>query len=141
MPGGGPPVDADAQLAKVGKSQAQSSYYYRHGGNTNLFDPGGKAPAEPNIRLSNLGMNSNGVPIRALVMDTVFLASQDFSDFGIKTLTNHKSHWVNVLYADGHVNGLINTNGRFTINDQSYGALDQTFGSILKAFETADAVP
>jgi hypothetical protein len=48
---------------------------------------------------------------------------------------------VNVLYADGHVREFSNASGSFTINDMSYSALDQSFGSILGAFEKADAEP
>jgi prepilin-type N-terminal cleavage/methylation domain-containing protein len=32
------PIDATKELARVGTTQAQGSYYYRHGGNTKLFD-------------------------------------------------------------------------------------------------------
>jgi prepilin-type N-terminal cleavage/methylation domain-containing protein/prepilin-type processing-associated H-X9-DG protein len=140
-PGADQAINVTAQLAKVGKGQAQSSYYYRHAGNTNLFDPGGIAPTAQNIQLFNLGTNTDGVPIRALVMDTVFLAAQEFSTFNVNTQTNHQSQWVNVLYADGHVREFSNASGSFTINDMSYSALDQSFGSILGAFEKADAEP
>jgi prepilin-type N-terminal cleavage/methylation domain-containing protein/prepilin-type processing-associated H-X9-DG protein len=139
-PGADQPVNVAAQLAKVGKGQAQSSYYYRHGSNSNLFDPGG-IPPTPHIHLADLGVNSQNVPVRALVMDTVFLASKAFSTFGINTMTNHQGLWVNVLYSDGHVNGFVNNNGRFTINDMSYSALDQSFSSIVSAFEKADTAP
>src|SRR5581483_10267542 len=44
-PGRDQSLNADAELAKVGVTQAQGSYYYRHGGNTNLFDSFGVAPA------------------------------------------------------------------------------------------------
>jgi prepilin-type N-terminal cleavage/methylation domain-containing protein/prepilin-type processing-associated H-X9-DG protein len=141
-PGADQPMNVEAQLAQVGVGQAQSSYYYRHGGNPNLFDPQGQAPAMPNISLANLGVNSQGVPIRALVMDTVFFAAQEFSNFGINTQTNHQQgHWVNVLYADGHVNEFVNNNGRFNVNDTSYSSLDSSFSSILSVFEKADALP
>ncbi|MCX6915331.1 MAG: prepilin-type N-terminal cleavage/methylation domain-containing protein, partial [Verrucomicrobia bacterium] len=58
------PLDANVQLANVGTRQAQCSFYYRHAGNTTLFDnPNvGLAPAE-HIRLDQLGINRNGVPI------------------------------------------------------------------------------
>ena len=55
-PGTDQTVDATAELAKVGTNQAQSSYYYRHAGNTTLFDnPNlGLAPPE-HLNLDNLG--------------------------------------------------------------------------------------
>jgi prepilin-type N-terminal cleavage/methylation domain-containing protein/prepilin-type processing-associated H-X9-DG protein len=140
-PGADQPTDADAELAKVGHAQAQSSYYYRHSGNTSLFDTGGVAPAAPNINLANLGLNSQGVPIRALVMDTVFLAMPEFSTFGVSNKTNHQSQWVNVLYADGHVTTFSNGNGAYTIDETSYASLHSAFGTILSAFESADATP
>jgi prepilin-type N-terminal cleavage/methylation domain-containing protein/prepilin-type processing-associated H-X9-DG protein len=140
-PGADQPLNSDAQLAKVGVGQAQSSYYYRHGGNTSLFDPNGVAPQPQNVHLANLGLNSQGVPIRALVMDSEFLTLPDFAGFGIVNVTNHQGLWVNVLYSDGHVTQHPNGNQAFTINDTDYGALDATFGVILSVFEKADATP
>src|SRR5256885_4836240 len=37
-PGSDQPLDADVELSRVGNTQAQGSYYYRHAGATNLFD-------------------------------------------------------------------------------------------------------
>ncbi|HTD66996.1 MAG TPA: type II secretion system protein, partial [Candidatus Limnocylindria bacterium] len=42
-PGSDQPVDADKELARVGQSQAQGSYFYRHAGVTPLF----YTPPEP----------------------------------------------------------------------------------------------
>jgi hypothetical protein len=42
---------------------------------------------------------------------------------------------VNVLYSDGHVAGQIN-GGDYTVN--SVGVIYESFGRMLKAFETAD---
>ncbi|MEI9894980.1 MAG: type II secretion system protein [Chthoniobacter sp.] len=140
-PGADQPTDADAELAKVGKAQAQSGYYYRHAGNTSLFDPGGVAPPAQNTLLSNLGLNSQGVPICALVMDSVFLTMPEFSDFGVKNKTNHQSLYVNVLYTDGHVKTQLNRNQDYTIDETSYASLHSAFGTILGVFEKADAAP
>jgi prepilin-type N-terminal cleavage/methylation domain-containing protein/prepilin-type processing-associated H-X9-DG protein len=140
-PGADQPLDADKELAKVGKSQAQSSYYYRHGGNTNLFDVNGKAPPTPPIRLGALGNNSHGDPIRALVMDTEFLAKADYASFGISTKTNHQHLWCNVLFVDGHVNQLSNRTGLFTVDETNYSDLDAAFSKIMAVFETADTMP
>lgn len=140
-PGADQPLDADAELAKVGKRQAQGSYYYRHAGNTSLFDAGGVAPMPQHLRLADLGLNSQGVPVRALVMDSVFLTSDDFASFGITNKTNHKKLWVNVLYADGHVTTHLNRNKDYTIDETSMAALHTAFGSIVSIFEKADASP
>src|SRR6478736_6202846 len=43
------PFDTIAELAKVGTYQAQGSYYYRHGGNTRLFDTPGVTTPPPNL--------------------------------------------------------------------------------------------
>jgi hypothetical protein len=65
-PGNDQPINAATELAKVGKRQAQSGYFYRHGGNTQLFDTPGVTAEPEHIRLSNLGDNRKGKPIRAL---------------------------------------------------------------------------
>ena len=65
-PGADQPLDADAELARVGRGQAQGSYYYRHAGNTNLFDPPGTNTPPSNIRLDSLGPNRRGQPIPSL---------------------------------------------------------------------------
>jgi prepilin-type N-terminal cleavage/methylation domain-containing protein len=57
------PLDSMAELAKVGAYQAQGSYYYRHAGNTKLFDsPGGTIAPPSNLRLENLGLNRSNQP-------------------------------------------------------------------------------
>jgi prepilin-type N-terminal cleavage/methylation domain-containing protein/prepilin-type processing-associated H-X9-DG protein len=140
-PGADQPISADAELAKVGHAQAQSSYYYRHAGNTSLFDPGGVAPAAQNVLLANLGLNSQGVPIRALVLDTVFTTMPEFATFGVTNKTNHQGLWVNVLYADGHVTAHPNDAQTFSVNETDYSDLHAAFGTILGVFEKADASP
>ncbi len=138
-PGADQSVDMDAELTKVGKAQAQSSYYYRHAGNTNLFDPFGQAPEPQNIRLTNLGDNSSGVPIRALVLDSEFLTMPAFKTFGVSNKTNHGGLWVNVLYSTGHVSSFSNDDKRFTVDLQDYSQLHAAFSTILGVFEKADA--
>ena len=138
-PGADQHVDMDAELAKVGKGQAQSSYYYRHAGNTNLFDPFGQTSEPQNIRLANLGDNRNGVPIRALVLDTVFLTMKEFKTFGVATKTNHDGRWINVLYSTGHVSSFANDDKRFTVDLQNYNQLHDAFSTILGVFEKADS--
>lgn len=137
-PGADQPVDMNAELAKVGKQQAQSSYYYRHAGNTNLFDTFGKAPDPQNIRLASLGENRNGVPIRALVLDTVFLTMPSLKSFGVSTKTNHDGAWINVLYNTGHVSPLPNSDSRYSVSLQNTNQLYSAFSTILGVFEKAD---
>jgi len=52
-PGGDQPLDADAELANVGRQQAQCSYYYRHGGSTRLFDDPNNTSPPAHIHWTN----------------------------------------------------------------------------------------
>ena len=56
-PGSDEPMDAQAELAKVGVGQAQSGYYYRHGGSTRLFDDPKATGGPDHLKLDNLGDN------------------------------------------------------------------------------------
>jgi prepilin-type N-terminal cleavage/methylation domain-containing protein/prepilin-type processing-associated H-X9-DG protein len=94
-------VDADAELGKVGRQQAQGSYYYRHGGVTQLFQTPEVEPGT--IRLGNPGNNRNGIPIRAIAIDSQFLASPEVGVFNVRSRTHHKRQRVNILFTDGHV--------------------------------------
>ncbi len=139
-PGCDQPQDADAELARVGKTQAQSSYYYRHGGNTQVFDDP-RAPFTPQLKLSNLGDNRDGIPIRALVVDTMFLCPPDLGTFSVKPRTYHREKYVNVLFTDGHAVTRSNDGGQYTVNVTDYAKLYSSFDKILKVFEKADANP
>jgi prepilin-type N-terminal cleavage/methylation domain-containing protein len=136
-PGSDQTVDADAELAKVGTTQAQGSYYYRHGGVTALFYT---PPTEPEMtRLSNPGSNRLGEPIRALAIDTQFLCSPTVAVFGVRKRTHHKQQAVNVLYNDGSVRTLGNGNRRYTLDLQNNADLYDAFNRILRILEYADA--
>jgi prepilin-type N-terminal cleavage/methylation domain-containing protein/prepilin-type processing-associated H-X9-DG protein len=137
-PGCDQPLDADAQLARVGQYQAQSSYYYRHGGNTLLSDTFANTNTTLNLRLDNLGVNRNGLPIRALVIDTDFLTSPTFAVYGIKNATNHRQRYANILFSDGHALSRPNSDARFTVDLTSYSTLTSAFDRILKVLEQAD---
>lgn len=139
-PGADQTEDADAELAKVGTTQAQGSYYYRHGGNTQLFD-NPRTSTEPSLRLFSLGDNRNGLPIRAIVIDTMFLAPPDLDTFNVKPRTYHRQKFVNVLFTDGHAATRSNTDSRFTVDVREYSQLRSSFDKILKVFEQADAEP
>jgi len=88
------------------------------------------------LRLSNLGRNREGLPIRALAMDVNFLADRSLAPFGVLSRTNHRRKQTNVLYSDGHVVTLNNERGEYTVNvgANPYGALSM----ILGVFERAD---
>ncbi len=134
------PVKADAQLANVGIGQAQCSYYYRHGGNTQLF--GSPATnATDHIRLDSLGDNRNGLPLRALVLDTQFLCNEAMAAFGITPSTHHRQRFSDILFADGHARSRPNANGQFTVDLGDNFDLNNSFDAILTTFEQADTEP
>jgi prepilin-type processing-associated H-X9-DG protein len=134
-------LDADAELARVGISQAQSSYFYRHAGNTQMSDLPGLPAVPDNIRLSSLGRNRHGHPIRALALDTIFLCPSELAAFGVKPRTHHRQHYANSLFADGHVASHRNDDGRFTVNLRTYADLRDAFSKILAVLEQADQEP
>ncbi len=131
-PGADQPSEAKEQLARVGSSQAQSDYYYRHASVALLT---GK-PQSFHIRLSNLGSNSKGQPIAALVTDVQFLAHPSLAAFQVKTRTSHQRKASNVLFAAGNVSTVPNRDDTLTVNvgTAPYDALER----ILTMFEQAD---
>jgi prepilin-type N-terminal cleavage/methylation domain-containing protein/prepilin-type processing-associated H-X9-DG protein len=140
-PGADQPVDAGAELAKVGATQAQGSYYYRHAGNTNLFDNAGVTTTPNHIRLDDLGNNRSGAPIRALALDTIFLCPPDLETFNVRPRTNHRQQSANILFADGHTVSRPNTDSRWTVNLQDPSQLRAAFDRILSVLEQADLEP
>ena len=131
-PGADQPSEAREQLAKVGSAQAQSDYYYRHASVDLLVG----TPKTFHIRLSDLGRNSNGQPIAALVSDVQFLAHPSLAAFQVKTRTSHQRKTSNVLFAAGHVTGVANRDDALTVDigKAPYDALER----ILDMFEQAD---
>lgn len=138
-PGGDQLVNAEAELEKVGTTQAQGSYYYRHAGITQLFYTPSSIP--PHLQLDNLGTNRNGTPIRALVIDTQFLCPPELESFNVRVRTHHQRRHANILYADGSAASRLNQDGRFNVDVRSYPALHDALNRILKVFEVADAEP
>lgn len=132
------PVDADAELAKVGVYQAQSSYYYRHSGNTLLHDTFAATNAPEHLQLDSLGNNRNGLPIRALAIDTIFLCPSDLATYGVKPRTHHRQRFANITFSDGHVLSRPNRDNRFTVDLTSYGDIPDAFNRILSVLERAD---
>ena len=140
-PGTDQPVDADAELAKVGRTQSQCSYYYRHAGNTQLFDTPSAKSLPSNLLLDNLGTNRNGRPIRALAIDTLFLCPPSLATFNVKSRTHHRQRSADILYTDGSVLSRLNGNGRFTVDVRSYAEVRNAFNKILQVLELADVEP
>jgi len=135
------PFSAQAELSKVGTNQAQGSYYYRHGGNTRLFDSSSIPVTSGHLQLDQLGMNRNGQPIRALVIDSMFLCGDELSAFNITSRTHHKQQSGSILFSDGHVISHANKNGKLTVDVRDYAELPDSFSKILNVFEQADTLP
>ncbi len=135
-PGNDQGIDTQAELDKVGVTQAQGSYYYRHAGVTQMF----YTPPEPvpHLLLDNPGTNRNGQVIRTLAMDSQFLCSPSLGIFNVKTRTHHKQQFANALFFDGHVASLANRDRRFTVDLQNNADLYDAFNRILKVLEMAD---
>jgi prepilin-type N-terminal cleavage/methylation domain-containing protein/prepilin-type processing-associated H-X9-DG protein len=140
-PGSDQPFNAEAQLTNVGVGQAQCSYYYRHAGNTNIFDGIGSVKPPEHLQLANLGLNRLGTPIRALAIDSQFLAPSGMEPFGIYPRTHHKMRTANILFSDGHVPSRPNTTNQFTIDLTGRPNLYGSFSTILSVFENADLEP
>jgi prepilin-type N-terminal cleavage/methylation domain-containing protein len=140
-PGSDQPINEDAELAQVGAGQAECSYYYRHAGNTALFDSTVNPFVPSSIRLDNLGNNTNGVPIRALVMDTQFLCPAELSSFGVNSSTHHQQKFADILFSDGHVVSRPNTTNQFTVDITNVGEIEEAFAMILGVLEQADTQP
>jgi len=140
-PGGDQFLDANAQLAQVGVGQAQSSYYYRHAGNTALSDNPASPFVPTHIKLDNLGDNRNGQRIRALAMDTQFLCSPALAAYNVLPSTHHRQIYANILFSDGHAAKRPNTGGCFVVNLGNDVNPANAFGLILSVLEQADTQP
>jgi prepilin-type N-terminal cleavage/methylation domain-containing protein len=136
------PLDANTQLANIGIRQAQCSFYYRHAGNTQLFDnPNLGILAPDHLKLDALGNNRNGLPIRALAIDTQFLCSPDMAMFGITPSTHHRQRAADILFSDGHTVSRPNRDARFVVDLSNYAEVRTAFDKILKVLEQADTEP
>jgi prepilin-type processing-associated H-X9-DG protein len=132
-------MDANAQLANVGIRQAQCSFYYRHAGTTQLFDNPNTGVAPPDhIKLDDLGHNRNGLPIRALAIDTQFLCSPGMATFGITPSTHHRQLTANILFSDGHTVSRPNRDARFVVDLSNTAQTSDAFNKILNVLEQAD---
>ena len=134
-------VNADAQLAQVGHSQAQCGYFYRHAGNTALFDTPGVPFTPTHIKLDDLGANRNGQPIRALALDTQFLCSPALAPYNVLPSTHHQQAYADILFSDGHAAKRKNSGGCFVVNLGSNVNPADAFAMILTVLELADTEP
>ncbi len=123
---------ADLELSLVGKGQAQCDYYYRHASGSSLYADA----TTDHLRLSGLGINSQGNPIRALAIDVNFLALPQLAGFGGYTRTCHGGQTANCLYSDGHAAVLDNRHNAYTVDATTN--LANSFSKILDVFELAD---
>ncbi len=126
---------AQVELAKVGRGQAQSDYYYRHGSGSSLYKDAGPE----HIQLSALGRNTQGLPIRALMLDENYLANPFLTIFNVYLRTNHRMETVNVLFSDNHAVTVNNRKAEYTIDARRN--VRDSFALILAAFERADRIP
>ena len=131
-PGADQHSEAEEQLSRVGSAQAQSDFYYRHASVAMITG----TPDAYHVNLSDLGRNSKGKPIKALVADVQFLAHSSLAAFQVKTRTSHKRKSSNVLFFDNSVKNVLNQNDMLTVNvgTSPYDALEM----ILDMFELVD---
>ena len=131
-PGADQPSEAEDQLSRVGSAQAQSDFYYRHASVAMITG----TPDTYHVDLNNLGRNSKGKPIKALVADVQFLAHSSLAAFQVKTRTSHKRDSSNVLFFDNSVRNVLNKDDMLTVNvgTSPYDALEM----ILDMFEVVD---
>ena len=131
-PGADQHSEAEEQLSRVGSSQAQSDFYYRHASVAMITG----TPDVYHVNRSNLGRNTKGKPIKALVADVQFLAHSSLAAFQVKTRTSHKHDSSNVLFFDSSVKNVLNQDDMLTVNvgTSPYDALEM----ILDMFELVD---
>ncbi|MEO8351528.1 MAG: hypothetical protein ABI680_07345 [Chthoniobacteraceae bacterium] len=86
-------------------------------------------------------MNRRGLPIRALVIDTIFIAPRELLSFNVLTFTNHQGRQGQILYTDGHVESRSNDNGRYSVDGSDLTQIRRAFDKILRVFEKADEDP
>ena len=112
-PGADQTVNADQQLALVGKSQAQADYYYRHG-SVAAFSRRQRPITFTCRRWETIRWV---IRFQPLVMDQDYIVSTGNEAFGVYTRTNHGRRWVNVLYSDGHATTLDNQKATYTVSE------------------------
>jgi len=143
-PGNDQPVNAQAQLANVGVTQAQCSYLYRHG-SIPASTTAAAAAAVPQVHLAGLGSNRKGQPVGALVMDMNFLCPSSLGIWGVYPSTQHQMQYANILFVDGHAVSQPNGDMRLTTDLSSpalwLNPMLNPFDNMLSTLETADTLP
>ena len=84
----------------------------------------------------SLGANTQGQPIRALMVDQNYLTTVEGVGWGVFTRANHRRKMVNVLWSDGSVSALNNASDQYTVDARK--DVYQSFQLILNVFENAD---
>jgi prepilin-type N-terminal cleavage/methylation domain-containing protein len=128
------PLDANAELAKVGTGQAQGGFFYRHGSIAQLT--ASPPPPPPQHIIDKLGLNRDGQPIFALAADSQFLAHSSLAVFHVVPRTNHGRKFSNALRADGSARTLNNADDNYTV-DVGFTPHD-ALSMILDVLERAD---
>jgi len=140
-PGADQETDAEAELAEVGVPgrEAVSSYFYRHGSNIpdTFFDP--REEWDDHTRLSDMGFNRNGEPIKTLLMDQNFITGSPAPSFGVVVRTNHATETVNFLFTDGRAEKKVNDQGQYNV-DVGFNVVNLLKGPefALNVFELVD---
>ena len=122
-------VDSKETLEKVrsrSTEDAYPSYIYRQ------LD-GRKAVTELSIKLHDLGVNSEGQPVRALLMDINSLMQMP----GAPVRTNHRGKKVSIGFADGYAKICDNTNAELTLRDSDKFRIPDRLDEI---FQFADSL-
>jgi len=135
-PGSDQGLNAEAELDRVGRTQALSGYFYRHGSNTIATLQQPQAIWPRHARINDLGDNRNGQPIRALTMDHNFVPNPPIPIFNVVERTNHDRRASQVLYVSGEVRSLSNGDDAFTA--MPGGQIQAGPEMMLRAFEQAD---
>ena len=91
--------------------------------------------------MDKLGKNRDGIPIRALAIDTLFLSPPDLEALNVKSRTHHRQELATILFSDGHAASRPNVDNRFTVDVRDYAELRNSFDRILKVLEHADTQP
>jgi len=131
-PGADQKVLTAEELAKFGRSQVQSSYWYRHG------DAGYPNDPVTNINIAGKPINRISEPLKAIAMDSNFVTDGQLSGFGVEKRTHHEQKQANILFLDASAGTHANADDRFSAD---VGSNPQDGPDLmLKAFEAADRV-
>ena len=86
-------------------------------------------------------LNRNGLPVRALAIDTLFLCPPELASFNVKPRTHHAQKFADILFADGHAASRPNRENQYLVDLRTYAEISDAFNKILKVLEEADLAP